>query len=193
MTGQVGRVEYRHDERMASNEFWVLSENRNAETTSLMRISETGDGPAMTAVVILAEDITSTTLKKMRIGSVPLRDFGGAEENPFGWLVASGAQPQGLQDLTAAIDAAMAAAAPRTHRARARRAPRPPLTRPDRNDPDGHAEAVAASYAEHASAGRHPGLAIAEEAGVPVATARGWIREARRRGKLPKGRRGRAG
>lgn len=71
--------------------------------------------------------------------------------------------------------------------------PRVKLTRPDGTDPDGFAARVAAAYREYAPQTRAPALMIAEEAGVPVATARSWIREARRRGKLPQGHRGRAG
>jgi hypothetical protein len=71
--------------------------------------------------------------------------------------------------------------------------PRPKLTRPDGTDPEGFSARVAAAYREYAPQTRAPALKIAEEAGVPVATARSWIREARRRGKLPQGRKGRAG
>ena len=71
--------------------------------------------------------------------------------------------------------------------------PRPKLTRPDGTDPDGFSARVAAAYREYAPQTRAPALKIAEEAGVPVATVRSWIREARRRGKLPQGRKGRAG
>jgi hypothetical protein len=39
----------------------------------------------------------------------------------------------------------------------------------------------------------HPAKAMAEHSHVPVSTVRGWIREARLRGKLPPGTRGRAG
>ena len=67
------------------------------------------------------------------------------------------------------------------------------LTRPDGSDPDGFAERVAAAYREYVMETRSPALKIAKEAGVPVGTARGWIKEARRRGKLPQGHKGRAG
>lgn len=70
---------------------------------------------------------------------------------------------------------------------------RPTLTRPDGSDPDGFAERVADAYREYVMETRSPALKIAEEAGVPPGTARGWIREARRRGKLPQGHKGKAG
>lgn len=73
------------------------------------------------------------------------------------------------------------------------RAKRERLKRPDGTDPDGFAERVAAAYREYVMETRSPALKIAEEAGVPVGTARGWIREARRRGKLPQGHKGKAG
>jgi hypothetical protein len=72
-------------------------------------------------------------------------------------------------------------------------AERPRLTRPDGSDPDGFSMRVADAYREYAPQTRAPAVKIAEEAGVPVATARSWVREARRRGKLPQGRKGKAG
>lgn len=72
-------------------------------------------------------------------------------------------------------------------------AERPRLTRPDGTDPDGFAARVAAAYREYATQTRAPAVEIAKEAGVPIATVRSWIREARRRGKLPEGRKGKAG
>lgn len=70
---------------------------------------------------------------------------------------------------------------------------RPKLTRPDGADPDAFYQRVADAYREYAPVTSKPGARIAEEAGVPIGTARGWIREARRRGKLPPGRKGKAG
>jgi hypothetical protein len=70
---------------------------------------------------------------------------------------------------------------------------RPQLTRPDGTDPDGFAARVAEAYLEYAQTSRAPAVKIAEESGVPIATVRSWIREARRRGKLPEGQKGKAG
>ena len=65
-----------------------------------------------------------------------------------------------------------------------------PLRRPDGTDPDGYYRTVAAAYTAAVRRGDAPAPALATEAGVPLATARGWIQEARRRGSLPPGRRG---
>jgi hypothetical protein len=70
---------------------------------------------------------------------------------------------------------------------------RPRLARPDGTDPDSFYALVADAYREYAPQTRAPAVKIAEEAAVPVGTAHGWIREARRRGKLPRGRKGKAG
>jgi hypothetical protein len=70
---------------------------------------------------------------------------------------------------------------------------RPKLTRPDGTDPDAFYSLVADAYREYAPQTSKPGTRIAEEAGVPIGTAHGWIREARRRGHLPPGRKGKAG
>ena len=68
----------------------------------------------------------------------------------------------------------------------------PPLARPDRRNPEFYRQ-VASAYNAAASRSRRPVAVLAAEAGVPHNTARHWIREARRRGYLPPGRRGRAG
>jgi len=70
------------------------------------------------------------------------------------------------------------------------------ITRPDRADPDAlewFYRDVGIAYKEYASMGRHPAPAIAEEAGVPVTTVHRWVRESRRRGFLPPGRKGQVG
>jgi hypothetical protein len=67
------------------------------------------------------------------------------------------------------------------------------LTRPDGSNPDAFYARVADAYREHALRSRAPSVGIATEAGVPVATARSWVREARRRGHLPPGKKGKAG
>lgn len=71
--------------------------------------------------------------------------------------------------------------------------PRPRLTRPDGKDPESFYGVVAQAYRDALATTSAPAVALANEAGVPVATARGWIREARRRGFLPPARKGRAG
>ena len=67
------------------------------------------------------------------------------------------------------------------------------LTRPDGSDPSGFYAQVAAAHRDFVAKNLPPGEGIAAEAGVPVTTAHRWIREARLRGYLPPGRRGRAG
>lgn len=67
-----------------------------------------------------------------------------------------------------------------------------PLGRPDRTDPAAFYAHVAARYRVLVQQTSKPGVAMALEAEVPVATARRWINEARRRGLLPPGRQGRA-
>lgn len=76
---------------------------------------------------------------------------------------------------------------------RAVNAKRPCLTRPTGEDPEEFYARVAEAYREYAPRTRAPAREIAVEAGVPVTTAHRWIGEARRRGLLPLGRKGRAG
>ncbi|WP_432169719.1 hypothetical protein [Streptomyces sp. 1222.5] len=65
---------------------------------------------------------------------------------------------------------------------------RPKLTRPGGEDPEKFYALVARAYREVAAQTARPAPVLAEEAGVPVATTRRWIAEARRRGHLPPGR-----
>lgn len=67
------------------------------------------------------------------------------------------------------------------------------LRRPDGSDPETFYRAVAAAYGDYAYESRAPARALAAEADVPVTTVHRWVREARRRGFLPPGRKGRAG
>jgi hypothetical protein len=68
-----------------------------------------------------------------------------------------------------------------------------PLRRRKDDAPEEFADRVAWYYRVFGQMTSHPAKAIAEHSHVPVGTVRGWIREARMRGKLPPGTRGRAG
>lgn len=69
----------------------------------------------------------------------------------------------------------------------------PRLGRPDGSDPEAFYRRVAEAYSHYAEQTKAPAKAIADEAEVPVTTVHRWIREARQRGFLPQGRRGKAG
>lgn len=73
------------------------------------------------------------------------------------------------------------------------RAERAPLERPDGSDPGAFYHQVAEAYRDTLRRTSRIAPVLAEEAGVPVATVRRWIQEARRRGYLPPARQGRAG
>ncbi|MFA1549767.1 hypothetical protein [Actinomadura chokoriensis] len=68
-----------------------------------------------------------------------------------------------------------------------------PLRRVKGEEPDEFADRVALYYRMFAATTDKPTKAIAEHADVPLGTVRSWIREARLRGKLPPGTRGKAG
>lgn len=70
---------------------------------------------------------------------------------------------------------------------------RPALQRPDGQDPNFFYRQVAEAYTDILRRSSSIAPVMAEEAGVPVATARRWIQEARRRGFLAPARKGRAG
>ena len=62
--------------------------------------------------------------------------------------------------------------------------PVPILSRPDGTDPQGHAERVAHAYRIALQHSHRPCVLLAQAAGVPVGTVRGWVHEARRKGAL---------
>lgn len=68
-----------------------------------------------------------------------------------------------------------------------------PLVRRKGDDPEEFSSRVAMYYRIFAATSSKPAKEIADHSNVPVATVRGWIREARLRGKLPPGTRGKAG
>lgn len=74
-----------------------------------------------------------------------------------------------------------------------KRRKRKPLGRPDAaRDRDGFYQAVAIQYRSAATESGRPAMVLAEENEVPVETVRRWVKEARRRGHLSAGRKGRA-
>ena len=64
---------------------------------------------------------------------------------------------------------------------------------PGRPRPDSFYQQVASDYLAAASVSVRPSVNLARGAGVPVSTVRGWVAEARRRGLLPHGKKGRRG
>lgn len=67
---------------------------------------------------------------------------------------------------------------------------RPTLTRPGGQPPNVFYARVAEAYRAATCETSRVAPLLAKDAGVPVATVRGWIAEARRRGHLPPGKRG---
>ncbi|SDD18284.1 hypothetical protein SAMN05216174_10877 [Actinokineospora iranica] len=70
---------------------------------------------------------------------------------------------------------------------------RPVMMRPDGKDPRAFYSQFAQVYIMAATESKRPSAVIAEESGVPVATVRRWVKEARARGFLPAGTKGKAG
>jgi hypothetical protein len=64
---------------------------------------------------------------------------------------------------------------------------------PGRPRPDSFYQQVADDYLAAAGVSARPSVNLARGAGVPVTTVRGWVAEARRRGFLPPGQKGRRG
>lgn len=93
----------------------------------------------------------------------------------------------------ASLDAVIASRPTMTAAPNDERGRREPLNRPNGTDPDAFSRRVAEAYAEAVTQTSRPATLLAAEAGVPAATVRRWILEARRRGHIPPARKGRAG
>lgn len=146
----------------------------------VVRLERTAGRWASTALVVSARQLDSRIMK----------DAARSVTNVVDALNANPGYSFGeLGDVGHLLDEALAEVVKAENYAPPPRTDREPLTRPDGTDPDGYARKVAEAYADAVSQRRSPAEALAEETGAPIATARGWIREARRRGALPPGRR----
>lgn len=153
-----------------------------------------------------AEQITTDTLRRVHPGRIAA----AAWNNAVDFLVSadrSGATGEDKEVVRAkirtlvllglSIDAddsglALGALRGRADGRRMSERPREPLGRPgtDLND---FYRRVAGAYNSATAASSRPAAVLAEENNVPVGTVHRWVREARRRGDLPPGRRGVAG
>jgi hypothetical protein len=149
----------------------------------------------ITALIVVAERVSSTVVKALPIGRVEsLLNTPAIREQ----IEAAGDRHETLDALLEAEIGWDADTPTFTHRVQyvpGQRLvpPREPLHRPDRSDPEGFYRRVADAYNETLATTSAPAPVLVAEAGVPVPTARRWIAEARRRGLLPPGRQGRAG
>jgi len=168
----------------------------------LVKFTEREGRSVITRVVILGDAVDSATYRAIPIGRIE------SVLNPAGRALSPPPFDQAmLDDLAginalfpgefAAIDGALDSfqqnSAPVAVIGVQRKSHREPLARPDGTDPEGFSRRVAAAYSDVVATTPHPAKVLAEEAGVPVTTVHRWILEARRRGFLPRARKGRAG
>lgn len=147
----------------------------------------------VTDLYLYGERITATDLRQVQPGYAEklANHPGGGRDWFLGEQRKQGGVEPTLPELRAGFEQAVSIL--KQLEANAAKSDRPRLERPDRSDPDSFYRLVAQAYREYLTQTGAPAPRIAEEAGVPVATAHRWIREARRRGALPAGEKGRAG
>lgn len=152
-------------------------------------LGERDGRPVITDVIVQAEEVTPETLRRIPLAryEAQIEDLRWADKIEGQLLAGRPADP--LVAPLADLRAMFAQGHELAKKRRGRR--RPPLTRPDGKDPDRFYKQVGQAYREYAQETRAAAARIADEAGVPVTTAHRWVREARRRGHLSPGRKGR--
>lgn len=174
-TGSVhARIASRIDGRVIITDLYVHGDDI---TTATMRALPLGRIEAFANAVATGSDVPFET-SDLVVESVPLLVSVGVHSD----------SDVSMSELRSRVEGGEARSADARKRKR-----RPPLTRPDGSDPDVFYQRVAAAYGELVLTTSKPAKLLAEEADVPVPTVHRWVREARRRGFLPKARKGRAG
>lgn len=132
--------------------------------------------PVVTAIMIEGPEVTTDTLRQIQ----PARVLAAIDPNE--WRAPASSDDAttmgGLRARTPGI---------------VRGGGREPLGRPDGSTGGKFYERFAAAYRSASADTSKPAVLLAEENDVPVETVRRWIKEARRRGHLAPGRKGRAG
>lgn len=135
------------------------------------------------AIYVAAATLDSDTLRRLSIPS-----FEARANDPTGralleqWASLAGERPP---ELWSGAGVVSAPAAVRRRSAR--------LKVPDGAKPDSFYRKIADVYRRLAGVSNRPAVELAEANNVPLTTAHRWIREARRRGHLPPGQKGRRG
>ncbi|GAA3078263.1 hypothetical protein [Streptosporangium carneum] len=151
------------------------------DTEVRARIEQNPDGRwTVTGVLVEGEAITSDTLRKISLGR--LEALANTDLAALALSLEQQEQPEDDQ-LTLGELRALAAAPASSART--------PLGRPDGSD--AFYQEVARAYASAAAESSRPAVVLAQEAGVLVSAVHRWVREARRRGHLPPGKKGKAG
>jgi len=157
-----------------------------------VRVRQGPDGRlVVTGVLVEADEVTTDTLRQVQptrvlagVGTQPSSRFANVRVTADGLLEAY----SHADDSDTTLGALRARA---THKLLA--AKREVVGRPDGAAPDDFYRRFAATYRSAATESSKPAVILAGENSVPVETVRRWIKEARRRGHLEPGRKGRAG
>jgi hypothetical protein len=166
---------------------WLFVDTAGPSPVAVLAKTVERDGRrVITRLVALGDPVDSSTFRKLPIGRLE-----SLANIPH--LSASLARFEKEDDpLSAVLSAEIGKLFGATHDVQ-QAPPHEPLRRPDGSDPEGFYRRVADAYNAALTTTSRPAPLLAAEAGVPVATVRRWILEARRRGMLPPGRKGRAG
>ncbi|MFI1449066.1 hypothetical protein [Streptomyces virginiae] len=164
---------------------WVCYAAEAPGLFAFARLVEDARGQLVVRDLLISSEarMSATDLQSVKVGQIERE----ANAWPDWMREALTKAPTGHDDFVAGFRTGMVRkGASLTRRTAA--AARPRLTRPTGGDPESFYALVAQAYREVSAQTGKPAPVLAEEAGVPVATVRRWIAEARRRGSLPPGR-----
>jgi hypothetical protein len=167
---------------------WITFNHEGADGLHV-RVRRDGEQYVVTDLYVHGPQVTANLLRALQPARIEAElTLSRKEGSPVLQLAEQFPQDRLDAKLTVA-ELRKRAAHVKSRRARRRR----PLPRPEGMAPEVFYAKVADAYRSAATETSRPAPVLADEAGVPVETVRRWIKEARRRGFLPAGRKGRAG
>jgi hypothetical protein len=179
----------------ASPDGWVSTTTLDGAEVHI-RVRRGPDGRVrITGVLIEADEVTTDTLRQIKLGMVrgAVRGRRPSPVPPVTDVFVSG---DALLELYADADDSSTTIGDLRARAKGHRLgpePREAVGRPDGRNPDEFYRRFASTYRSAVAESTRPAVLLASENDVPVETVRRWIKEARRRGHLKPGSKGRAG
>lgn len=185
--------------RVLGGNGWSELHLSDGKARLIVKVEERDGRGYVTRLLVAGDELDWATLKAIPIARIeswinhPRLGFPAGLAKRLDQATLDELDEKGTDKLDEAITGLLAREVIHSPELKAKRAPRPPLTRPDGTDTDAYYRRVAEAYSAATLQTPRPARALADEAGVPLTTVHRWVAEARRRGFLPRAHKGRAG